>query len=189
MFPFENYLAKTFFTNLITANPYVVRRLCSSFVCLNKGKKIWVVLEDLSKVELGTILGPSCEMWAGNLIPANYIYGGETRINESDPTSRLLSVRTYETLLYVKFLFVYLIDSPYNLVRKIKMVMQNCTYTQLYSVNCPEPTKDEMDDMDTFVNDWLSDFIDFMLDYLDDYKKDETHLLKPLFFTSVYKLK
>ncbi|ETO35206.1 hypothetical protein RFI_01871, partial [Reticulomyxa filosa] len=49
MFPFENYLAKTFFTNLITANPYVVRRLCSSFVCLNKGKKIWVVLEDLSK--------------------------------------------------------------------------------------------------------------------------------------------
>ena len=122
-------------------------------------------------------MGATCTVFTGNGIPANFIYGGETRLDESNETSTLLSVNAYQTLAQT--------DSAYNIARKIKIATGKCLYTSTYGISCPEITDDEIEDAQEFIDEWLLDYIDFMKDYAQKLEDDDSKFFKLQFFTPV----
>jgi len=158
-FPYENYLQRTLLGSAIPANPYTFR---DSFY-------------GQSPIELGEALGPSCQVFNLDKIQPNLIMGGETRVNNSDPTSTIIDLKTLQT--------VFFIDSPYSLARKFKILKGECLYTSTYGVACPDPDEDEIQEAEDFRDEWLNDYIDFMQDYIESIKNDDTRLFDVVFWT------
>merc|ERR1712228_988305 len=136
---YDNYLQNSFFASLMPANLYTYLR--DSFVGKNT-------------LELGETLGPSCTVFNGNGIPSNFIYGGETRLDEANETSTLLSVKAFQTLAQT--------DSATNIARKMKIATGKCLYTSTYGIACPDITDEEVEEAQQFIDEWLLDYIDFM---------------------------
>ncbi len=158
-FNYEDYLAKTFLTGLLPANPYQFK---PSF-------------QGMTDLEIGQILGPSCLAWNRDLIPYNYIYGGDVRLDPSDDSSAITALHAFETVFYV--------DSYSNIARRIKIATGQCTYTDFYSIECPVNTKQELDDAEEFVWEWFLDFIDWMEAKNDANENDDTKQLTYVWWT------
>jgi len=160
LFPYENYLQKTYFASVAPANPYTYR---DSFA--NK-----------STEELGAALGPSCQLFEGTVIPFNMIMGGESRTNASDSKSALTGLKSVQSLGYL--------DSATSIARKLKIAKGECTYTATYGVSCDTITQAEMDEAQEILDEWQLDWIDFMKEYAAILQADDSKLFNIVFWTS-----
>ena len=57
---------------------------------------------DICFVDLGDTFAASCSAWTGTVIPFNFLLCGHKRINQSNPTSALLSLMSLEKLIHFK---------------------------------------------------------------------------------------
>eukprot|EP01084_Bolivina_argentea_P161706 281476_1 len=88
-FPWENYLENTQLKSFIPANFFTFAR--SNFMGMKK-------------------LAPSCAGLSGNIWPPNLIYGGEVRMNASNQTSTISSLKSYQISAFT--------DSPLSMLQK-----------------------------------------------------------------------
>eukprot|EP01084_Bolivina_argentea_P056469 103365_1 len=159
-FPWENYLENTQLKSFIPANFFTFAR--SSFM-------------GMKKLQIGETLAPSCAGLSGNTWPPNLIYGGEVRMNASNQTSTILSLKSYQIGAFT--------DSPLSIATKVKIAAGKCKYTPTYGLTCPEITDEEKKFAEEWIDEWLLDFIDFMKDYAEELKNDDGKLFNLVFWT------
>eukprot|EP01084_Bolivina_argentea_P056470 103369_1 len=154
-FPYDNYLSMTMFAKLAPANPYTYLR--SSF-------------DGMDLATLGDLIGLSCPTFMGTRLPYNNLYGGETRVDALNKSSRVTEIKTWET--------VVLMDSVYGLAKKIKIGTRKCKYTVTLSFECPEITDEDMDEAKELYFEWLGLVIDWGLNEITEWENDKNKQLK-----------